>query len=159
MAKKAMAVFQLERGRAALEKYAAVNHLTVQVYDADGQLVAGGVHRTALHDLLSREHDPGLFERCARQCLAGPLTGVVVEENYGIAVFGTPLVLGTEILGAVVAGYAPTMHLTYREVERLARGCRLNANDVGRSRARSCPSPARDCPCAGSCCASSPKPC
>ena len=46
-------VFQLDRGRAALEKYAAVNHVTVQVYGADGQLVAAAVNRTPLFDLFS----------------------------------------------------------------------------------------------------------
>jgi signal transduction histidine kinase/ActR/RegA family two-component response regulator len=130
MAQQAMAVFQLERGRAALEKYAAVNRLTVQVYDADGELVAGGVNRTSLFDLLSSEHDPGLFERCAQQCLAGPPAGVVIEEDYGLAAFGAPFVLGGAVVGAAVAGYALTTHLTYREVERLARDCRLDRDDV-----------------------------
>jgi signal transduction histidine kinase/ActR/RegA family two-component response regulator len=127
-----VSVFQLDRGRAALEKYAAVNHVTVQVYGADGQLVAAAVNRTPLFDLFSPGHSPGMFATCARRCLtpAGPSPPVVIEERYGIAVVGTPLMLGDEIVGAAVAGYALTTHLTYREVVRLARDCKLAVDDV-----------------------------
>jgi signal transduction histidine kinase len=125
-------VFQLDRGRAALEKYAAVNHVTVQIYGADGEVVAAAVNRTPLFDLFSSGHSPGMFATCARQCLtqSGPNPPVVIEERYGIAVIGTPLMLGDEIVGAAVAGYALTTHLTYREVVRLARDCRLAVDDV-----------------------------
>src|SRR5687767_12182555 len=81
-------VFQLARGRAALEKYAAVNHVTVQIYGADGEVVAAAVNRTPLFDLFSPGHSPGMFAACARQCLtqSGPSPPVVIEERYGIAV-------------------------------------------------------------------------
>ena len=87
----AAAVFQLDRGRAALEKYAAANHLTVQVYSADGRLVAPAVHRTPLFDLFSRGPAPALFATCALKCLSqsGPSPPVVIEEQYGIAVVGS----------------------------------------------------------------------
>lgn len=131
MAELNVTVFQLDRGRAALEKYAAANHLTVQVYDADGRLVARAVNRTPLFDLFTQGHDPGMFATCARRCLeAGPGSPVVIEERYGIAVVGTTLVLGGEIAGAAVAGCALTTHLTYREVVRLARDCRLAIDEV-----------------------------
>jgi signal transduction histidine kinase len=125
-------VFQLDRGRAALEKYAAVNHLTVQVYGADGCLVTGAVNRTPLFDLFSDGRGPGLFVTCAQTCLSesAPSPPVVVKEQYGIAVVGAPLVLAGAIVGAAVAGYALTTHLTYREVVRLARDCRLPFDDV-----------------------------
>jgi signal transduction histidine kinase/CheY-like chemotaxis protein len=124
-------VFQLDRGRAALEKYAAVNHLTVQVYDADGRVVADAVNRTPLFNLFAQGHDPGIFATCARRCLeSGPGPPVIIEEQYGIAVVGTTLVLGGEIAGAAVAGCALTTHLTYREVVRLARDYRLPFDDV-----------------------------
>jgi signal transduction histidine kinase/ActR/RegA family two-component response regulator len=125
-------VFQLDRGRAALEKYAAAYHLTVQVFGADGHLVTGAVNPTPLFDLFARGHDPGMFATCARQCLgqSGPGPPIVVEEQYGIAVVGTPLVLAGEIVGAAVAGYALTTHLSYREAVRLARDCRLPFDDV-----------------------------
>ena len=134
MAAQDVMVFQLDRGRAALEKYAIVNHLTLRVYGADGRLVMGAVHRTPLFDLFSgAEHDPGLFASCVRACLSqsGPGPPVVIEaEQYGLAVIGTPLVLAGEIVGAAVAGYALTTHLGYREVTRLARDCRRNVDEV-----------------------------
>jgi hypothetical protein len=78
-------VFRLDRGRAALEKYAIVNHLTVQVYGADGRPVAGAVNRTPLFDLFSRGHGPGMFVRCARECLgqSDPGSPVVIESTTG----------------------------------------------------------------------------
>jgi signal transduction histidine kinase/CheY-like chemotaxis protein len=126
------AVFQLDRGRAALEKYAAANHLTVQVYSADGRLVAGAVNRTPLFDLFSREQGPALFATCALKCLSqsGPNPPVVIDEQYGIAVVGATLVLGGTVTGAAVAGYALTTHLTHREVVRLARDFGLSSDDI-----------------------------
>ena len=59
-------IFQLDRGRVAFEKWAAANHLTVQVYGADGQLVADAVNRTPLFDLFSRGQGPALLA-CRRQ--------------------------------------------------------------------------------------------
>jgi len=127
-----VSVFQLDRGRAALEKYAIVNHLTVQVYGADGRPVAGAVNRTPLFDLFSQGHGPGMFVRCARECLgrSDPGSPGVVEEQYGLAVIGTPLVLAGEIAGAAVAGYAVTTHLSYREGVRLAREYRLPFDEL-----------------------------
>jgi signal transduction histidine kinase/ActR/RegA family two-component response regulator len=128
----AVSVFELDRGRAALEKYAVVNHQTVQVYGVDGRPVAGPVNRTMLFDLFSRGRGPGMFARCARECLgqSDPGAPVVIEEEYGLAVIGTPLVLAGGIVGAAVAGYALTTHLTYREAVRLARDYGLPFDEV-----------------------------
>jgi signal transduction histidine kinase/ActR/RegA family two-component response regulator len=128
----AVSVFELDRGRAALEKYAVVNHQTVQVYGVDGRPVAGPVNRTMLFDLFSRGRGPGMFARCARECLgqSDPGAPVVIEEEYGLAVIGTPLVLAGDIVGAAVAGYALTTHLTYREAVRLARDSGLPFDEV-----------------------------
>jgi signal transduction histidine kinase len=125
-------VFQLERGRAALEKYAAVNHLTVQVYGADGRQVTEAVNRIPLFDLFSRGHGPGMFATCARRCLEQPDPGpsVVIEEQHGLAVVGTPLVLAGEIVGAAVAGYALILHPGHREIEQLARASGLAFDEV-----------------------------
>jgi signal transduction histidine kinase/CheY-like chemotaxis protein len=127
-----VSVFQLDRGRAALEKYAVANHLTVEVYRADGRLVAGAVNRTPLFDLFSQAHGLGMFATCAQTCLSESASSppVVVEKQYGIAVVGAPLVVAGAIVGAAVAGYALTTHLSYREVVRLARDCRLPFDDV-----------------------------
>jgi len=127
-----VSVFELDRGRAALEKWAVLNHLTVQVYDVDGRAVAGPVNRTMLFDLFARGRGPAMFARCVHDCLgqSDPGAPVVIEEEYGLAVIGTPLVLAGEIVGAAVAGYALTAHLTYREAIRLARDYRLPFDEV-----------------------------
>ena len=143
-------VFQLDRGRAALEKYAAANHLTVQVYGADERLVIGAVNGTPLFDLFSQGHGPGMFATCARACLnESASTPVVVEEQYGIAVVGAPLVLGGAIVGAAVAGYALTTHLSYREVVRLARDFRLPFDDVWAVTRKELPVPSSRLPLRG----------
>jgi signal transduction histidine kinase/CheY-like chemotaxis protein len=125
-------VFELDRGRAALEKYAAANHLTVQVYGADGRIMAGAVNRTPLFDLFSRGRGPGLFETCALKCLSQPGQSppIVIEEQYGIAVVGSTLALGGVVTGVAVAGYALTTHLTHREVVRLGRDVGLASDDI-----------------------------
>ena len=127
-----MTVFQLERGHVALEKYAAVNHLTVQVYGADGRRAAEAVNRIPLFDLFSRGHGPGMFATCARQCLeqSDPGSSVVIEEQHGLAVVGTTLVLAGEIVGAAVAGYALILHPGHREIEQLARASGLAFEEV-----------------------------
>jgi signal transduction histidine kinase/ActR/RegA family two-component response regulator len=73
-----------------------------------------------------------MFATCAQTCLreSAPSPPVVVEEQYGIAVVGAPLVLAGAIVGAAVAGYALTTHLSYREVVRLARDYGLPFDDV-----------------------------
>jgi len=132
VAKLDVTVFQLERGRAALEKYAAVNHLTVEVYGADGRQAADAVNRIPLFDFFSRGHGPGMFATCARQCLdqPDPSPSVVIEEQYGLAVVGTTLVLAGEIVGAAVAGYALILHPGHREIEQLARASGLAFDEV-----------------------------
>jgi signal transduction histidine kinase/ActR/RegA family two-component response regulator len=132
MPKLDVSVFGLERGRAALEKYGAVTHLTVQVYGADGGLIAGPAHRTPLFDLFAGGHEPGIFWKCARACLDQSNAGsaVVIEEGHGLAVVGTALMLAGEIVGAAVAGYGLTMHPGPREITRLARDSRLAFDDV-----------------------------
>jgi signal transduction histidine kinase/ActR/RegA family two-component response regulator len=135
----------------ALEKYAAVNHLTVQVYDADARLVAGPVHRTPLFDLFEGGHGPGMFAACARQCLgqSAPGSPGVIEEQHGLAVVGTTLLLADEIVGAAVAGYALTAHLSYREVVRLGRDCGLPFDDVWAVTRKELPVPSSRLPMAG----------
>ncbi len=151
MAELGVTVFQLDRGRAALEKYAAANHLTVEVYGADGRLVAGPVNRTPLFDLFSRGPGPGMFATCARQCQAqsDPGSSLVIEEQHGLAVVGAPLVLAGEIAGAAVAGYALTTHLSYREVVRLARDRRIPFHEVWAVVRKELPVPRARLPLAG----------
>jgi signal transduction histidine kinase/ActR/RegA family two-component response regulator len=151
MAELDVRVFQLDRGREALEKYAAANHQTVQVYGADGRLVAAAVNRTPLFDLFSRGRGPGMFATCAQTCLSesAPSPPVVVEEQHGVAVVGAPLVLAGAIVGAAIAGYGLTTHLSYREVVRLARDWRLPFDDVWSVTRKELPVPSSRLPLRG----------
>ena len=146
-----MSVFQLDRGRAALEKYAAANHLTVQVYGADGRPLTEAVNPTPLFDLFARGDGTGMFATCARQCLSpsDPRSPVIIEEQHGLAVVGTTLALAGETAGAAVAGYALTTHLSYREVVRLARDYRLPFDDVWAVTRKELPLPSRRLPVSG----------
>jgi signal transduction histidine kinase/CheY-like chemotaxis protein len=138
-----VSVFELERGREALEKYGAVTHLTVQVYGADGGLIAGPAYRTPLFDLFAGRLEPGIFAKCARACLDQfePGSPVVIEEGHGLAVVGTALRLAGQIVGAAVAGYGLTMHPGPREITRLARDCRLAFDEVWAAMRKELPVP------------------
>ena len=118
------ALFERGAWTKALEKYAAVTHLTVQLYDTDERPTCGPVHPTALFDLFTPgRHDLGIFAACIRRCLtqADMPPAVVVEDHNGLAVVGTALTLGGEIVGVAVAGYALTAFLDQHTLERLAR--------------------------------------
>jgi signal transduction histidine kinase len=120
-----VAAFQSERGRFALEKCAAITHLTVEVYGVDARLVAGPLHATPLFDLLAPTgHGAGLVADCWRRCLAQPST-VVVEERFGLALAGMALQLDQEVVAVVLGEYALTRHLDRLDILRLARAAGL----------------------------------
>jgi signal transduction histidine kinase len=124
------AAFQSERGRFALEKCAAITHLTVEIYGVDARLVAGPLHATPLFDLLATT-GPGvaLLADCRRRCLAQPST-VVVEERLGLAVAGKALRLDGEVVAVVLGEYALTKHPDRLDILRLARAADLPADSV-----------------------------
>ena len=122
------ALFERGAWTKALEKYAAVTHLTIQLYDTDERLICGPVNPTALFELFTPgHHDLGIFAACIRRCLtqAEIPPAVVVEDHDGLAVVGIALMLSGEIVGVAVAGYALTTFLDQHALERLARnsGC------------------------------------
>jgi signal transduction histidine kinase/CheY-like chemotaxis protein len=117
-------LFRSGHAGAALEKYAAVTHLTVQVYAADGRLVAGPIGPTPLFELCAHGK-PSLPGECLRICLERSEVAVTTDDVHGLAVIGAPLTLAGETLGAVVAGYALTTYPTPYQIRRLATDLRL----------------------------------
>jgi signal transduction histidine kinase/CheY-like chemotaxis protein len=125
-----VAAFQSERGRFALEKCAAITHLTVEVYGVDARPVAGPLHATPLFELFAATgHGAGLVAECRRRCLAQPGT-VVVEESFGLAVAGMALRLDGEVVAVVLGEYALTKHLDRLDILRLARDAGLPPDTV-----------------------------
>lgn len=108
----------------AMEKFGAVTHLTVTVYDRDAGQVFGPVPSTRLHAFFEvHGYEPQLMQTCAVKCLTQPddLTPVVLADASGLAVVGTAVSLDGEVVGAAVAGYALVDFSTSAGVEQLAR--------------------------------------
>src|SRR5215831_11812680 len=101
-------LFNVDVWRPALDRYGAVTHLTVILYDINGQIVCGPAPSSPLFAVFEKYgYDPGIFSDSAHKCLT-PSTDptVFVNSSYGLAVVGTPLLLEGAIVGAAVAGYA-----------------------------------------------------
>ncbi len=117
-------LFDVTVWRPALEKFGAVTHLTVALHGADGQRVCGPVPGTPLFTMFEAQgYDPGVYAECVRACLAQTTKrpAVIVGREHGLAVVGTSLLLGDEIVGAAVAGYALVDFCQSAAIERLAR--------------------------------------
>src|SRR5688572_20925269 len=122
------AIFGSDAWRTALDKYAEATGLTVRLYGADAQVALDSTHVTPLVALF-REHgfDPGLFDACARRCLLQTYSRPMVfaDEQHGLTVIGTSLVLEDAVVGAAVAGYALAEFPNISTVQRWAQSARL----------------------------------
>jgi signal transduction histidine kinase/ActR/RegA family two-component response regulator len=118
------ALFGSELWKPALDKFAEVTGLNVQLFGADGQLVLGSNHLAPLVGLF-REYgfEQGLFAECARRCVTQTTDRpvVTVAESNGLTVVGTSLLLEGAIVGAAVAGYALAGFSQVPSVQRWAR--------------------------------------
>lgn len=111
-----------------LDKYAEATGLSVELFGVDGQAVLGSTHLTPLVALF-REYgyEPGLFAECARRCLKQSFArpAVFANEQHGLTVVGTSLMLEGEIVGAAVAGYALAGFSQVLMVQRWAKLARV----------------------------------
>jgi signal transduction histidine kinase/ActR/RegA family two-component response regulator len=117
-------LFGSDLWKPALEKYAEVTGLNVQLFGVDGQMMLGSNHLAPLARLF-REYgfEPGLFAECARRCVTQTTDRpvVAVAESNGLTVVGTSLLLEGAIVGAAVAGYALAGFSQVPSVQRWAR--------------------------------------
>ena len=103
-------LFDVNVWKPALEKFCAVTHLTVTLYDVDERVVCCASQPPTPFCALFEEYGyaPGILIECARQCFAQRehRDPVIVAPSYGLAVIGTSLSLEGKIVGAAVGGYA-----------------------------------------------------
>ncbi len=117
-------LFDSDLWKPVLGKFGAVTGLAVQLFSVDEKRVLDSDCATPLVSLFQEYgFDPGLFARCARQCLQqnGCRPAVVVSEAHGLTVVGTSLMLEDAVVGAAVAGYAFAGFSQVAAVQHLAR--------------------------------------
>ena len=130
----------------AIEKYSAVTQLSVALYGIDGERVVEPSPATNLLGFFDlHRFDPGMYNRCARRCLdqTGDQPAVVIEDAYGLAVVGTPLVLDGAVVGAAVAGYVFVEFCQSEGIRRLARAAAVSFSELWALARQQHPIPAR----------------
>ncbi|HEV8337814.1 MAG TPA: ATP-binding protein [Candidatus Polarisedimenticolia bacterium] len=106
----------------ALEKFAAVTGLTVQLYDAGGKLAFGPIGPNPLFQLL-KGYEPGIFEECARRCLEQDVdrSPIALRTAQGLGVVGVCLKRGEKPRASIVGGYVLVDFLNQFAIQELAR--------------------------------------
>jgi signal transduction histidine kinase/CheY-like chemotaxis protein len=124
-------LFQTERPRVALEKYAAITHLAVRVYDRDERVITSATDSNPLFELLAKDRHPYLLGDCVKRCFTEPdSVTIVVEHDYRIAVVGVPMIYEGEVFCAAIAAYALVGHLDQRQAKLLALNNGLDFHSV-----------------------------
>jgi signal transduction histidine kinase/CheY-like chemotaxis protein len=116
-------VFQTAAGKLALEKYAAVTHLSIRVYDRNRRFCAEQRGSNKLFELFTAAREPSIVSKCLERCFAQPdrMTCVCVEHEHGLAVVGAPFTNESEVVCVSIAGYALTGHIDQLQLRRLAQ--------------------------------------
>ena len=116
-------VFQTAAGKLALEKYAAVTHLSIRVYDRNRRIIAEQRGSNRLFELFTAAREPSIVSKCLERCFAQSdrMTCVCVEHEHGIAVVGAPFTNESEVVCVSIAGYALTGHIDQLQLRRLAQ--------------------------------------
>src|SRR5688572_17304582 len=116
-------VFQTEAGKLALEKYAAVTHLSLRVYDRDRRIIAEQRGSNPLFELFTAAREPSIVSECLERCFAQAdrMTCVCVEHEHGLGVVGAPFSNEGEVVCVSIAGYGLTGHTDQLQLRRLAK--------------------------------------
>jgi signal transduction histidine kinase/CheY-like chemotaxis protein len=112
-------LLQAETWTDALDKYGAVTRLTTVIYNRALERVLGPVHATALFEAASGWDHP-LFRECARRCVEDDARPVTRIERSGLGAIGCRLAVDGDLVGVVVAAYAPTAFPAETAVRRFA---------------------------------------
>jgi len=127
-------VFQTEAGKLALEKYTAVTHLSLRLYDRNRRIIAEQRGSNRLFELFTGAQEPTIISQCLERCFTQPdrMTCVCVEHEHGLAVVGAPFTNEGQVVCVSVAGYALTGHIDQLQLRRLARETGLSFESVWR---------------------------
>jgi signal transduction histidine kinase/ActR/RegA family two-component response regulator len=139
-------LFSPELWKLALDKYAEVTELSVELFGVEGPVVRDLGYSPPLVALF-REYgyEPGLYAECARRCLSQTHSrpAVVVDGPHGLIVVGTSLALEGAIVGVAVAGYALAGFSNVTAVQHWADSARIPFDRLWSTVRRLPPVPAR----------------
>jgi signal transduction histidine kinase/CheY-like chemotaxis protein len=127
-------LFDLDVWQPALAKSGAVIQMSVSLFGADAERICGPTPITPIVALFE-EHgfEPAVAAECLQACLAqlpDYRPPIIVATSSGLALVGVSLLLDGEIVGALIAGYAPVRFCESVGISRLARETGTPFNDL-----------------------------